>query len=236
MAFWSKKNAAGGVTETVAPPPLKKDNWSAPPVASPPPAAPLTLEKPSVLSSRATKPASDPSVWPDDETKAAPAPTEQIGLPQADIEKRAAASQRLLLSFGQIVSVLARSPQFRTLPLSEIEGLVGPAIMAGQFLVAEALSNGAVAPVAVALWANVSDEVDRRLSENLEQAIRIEPKDWRSGDIPWLILLAGDRRAITPLLKQFQDGPLKGRAPKMRIKAQDGKTIVTTFTATAPQG
>ena len=154
---------------------------------------------------------------------------------QSEIERMVAASQRVFLSFGQIMSVLARSPQFRTMPLGEIEGLVGPAISSGQILIAEALVNGTVSPAAVALWASVSPEVDQRLSQNLDQPFRIEAKDWRSGDIPWIILLEGDGRAINGLLKQFQDGHLKGGAPKMRVKSPDGKIGVSTLTAAAAE-
>jgi hemolysin-activating ACP:hemolysin acyltransferase len=104
--------------------------------------------------------------------------------------------------------------------------------MAGQFLVAEAQSKtqGFLTPVAAALWAKVSKEVDQRLSQNLDAPPQLSPQDWNSGDIGWLIVLAGNVQALAPLLKQLQETTFKGRPVKMRAKAkEDGKTVVTTL-------
>lgn len=174
---------------------------------------------------------------------AAAAPAEPP-LDAEEAKKRAAVSKHLLLSFGEIVSVLMRSPQFRGMPLQEVEALVVPAVMSGQFLVAEAQSKskGFVTPVAIALWATVSPEVDVRLGQDLEKPFRLAPNEWRSGDIAWLITIAGDGRIISPMLKQLQETTLKGKPLKMRVKGKDGKVTVGTFapsaaeaaTATAP--
>ena len=124
-----------------------------------------------------------------------------------------------------------RSPQFRGMPLQEVEALVVPAVMSGQFLVAEAQSKskGFVTPVAIALWATVSAEIDQRLAQDLEKPFRLAPTEWRSGDIAWLITIAGDGRIISPMLKQLQESTLKGKPLKMRVKGKDGKVTVGTF-------
>ncbi len=147
-------------------------------------------------------------------------------------QKQNAASARLLFRLGEVMSVLMRAPQFRALPLSEVQSLVVPPLALGQFLIAEAQSKskGYVTPVATALWAKVSNEVDRKLSEELDQPIRLAPDDWKSGDNAWLIVLAGNAQAIGPLLKKFQETSLKGQPLKMRAKGKDGKTVVRTFT------
>ena len=147
-------------------------------------------------------------------------------------QKQNAASARLLFRLGEVMSVLMRAPQFRALPLSEVQSLVVPPLSLGQFLIAEARSKsqGYVTPVATALWAKVSNEVDRKLSEELDQPIRLAPDDWKSGDNAWLIVLAGNAQAIGPLLKKFQETSLKGQPLKMRAKGKDGKTVVRTFT------
>jgi hemolysin-activating ACP:hemolysin acyltransferase len=158
-------------------------------------------------------------------------------LSTAEVQKRVGASKQQLMAFGEIVSVLMRSPQFRTLPLGEVETLVVPAVVTGQFLVAEAQSkaNGFVVPVATALWASVSEEVDRQLSQNLDQPFRLAANEWKSGEIAWLVALAGDARVINPMLKQLQDTTLQGRPLKMRAKGKDGKEIVGTFALAAGQ-
>jgi cytolysin-activating lysine-acyltransferase len=129
--------------------------------------------------------------------------------------------------------VLMRAPQYRAAPLAEIQALVLPPLMSGQYLVAEARSKtrGFISPVAVALWAKVSKEVDKRLSEGLDKPIKLAPNEWKSGDIAWLIVLAGNPQAIAPVLKKFQETTLKGQPLKMRSRTKDGKTVVSTFQA-----
>jgi len=97
--------------------------------------------------------------------------------------------------------------------------------------VAEARSKtrGFISPVAVALWAKVSKEVDKRLTESLDKPIKLAPDEWKSGDIAWLIVLAGNPQAIAPVLKKFQETTLKGQPLKMRSRTKDGKTVVSTF-------
>ena len=218
MALWSrKKDGSDG-----PPPPVGAESGGAPAMMAaapvPAPAAPVAAPV------------------------AAAAPTGEPPLDAEEAKKRAAVSKHLLLSFGEIVSVLMRSPQFRGMPLQEVEALVVPAVMSGQFLVAEAQSKskGFVTPVAIALWASVSAEVDQRLGQDLEKPFRLAPNEWRSGDISWLITIAGDGRIISPMLKQLQETTLKGKPLKMRVKGKDGKVTVGTFapnaaeTATAP--
>ena len=155
----------------------------------------------------------------------------------AEAQARADASRRSILAFGQIVSVLMRTQPFNSLPLLAIEPLIAPAVLTGQFMVAEAQSNanGVVAPVAAVLWASVSPEIDRRLSENLDKPVQLAPVEWKSGTIPWLVLAAGDQRLVNSMLAQLQEKGLGGRPLKMRVKGQDGKEAVGTLTASARQ-
>ena len=151
----------------------------------------------------------------------------------ADMQQREAASARLLFRLGEVVSVLMRAPQFRAMPLGDVQALVLPPLRSGQFLVAEARSKsqGFMGPVAIALWAKVSEEVDQRLSQSLDKPIKLAPDEWKSGEIAWLIVLAGNAQAIAPILKKFQETTLNGQPLKMRSKAKDGKTVVSTFRA-----
>ncbi len=154
-----------------------------------------------------------------------------------EVQKRREVSRRLLMRFGEVVSVLMRAPQFRDLPLKHLQDLVVPPLTSGQFLVAEAQSKaqGFLTPVAAALWARVSKDVDQRLSQNLDKPLQLSPKEWNSGDIGWLIVLAGNLQALAPLLKQLQETTFRGQPVKMRSKSKDGKTVITTLTG-APKG
>ncbi|MGH6690300.1 MAG: toxin-activating lysine-acyltransferase [Gammaproteobacteria bacterium] len=141
-------------------------------------------------------------------------------------------------TFAQVVAVLMRDPNFRKLRLADLEWLVIPPIMAGQFRLAHAMRPTAASkadktprasvstPVAVALWARVSSEIDKGLSENLDKQVRLQPNQWASGDKVWLMAAGGDRRALPHFLKQLADDVLKGEHVKMRLRGPDGKVTV----------
>jgi hemolysin-activating ACP:hemolysin acyltransferase len=140
-----------------------------------------------------------------------------------------------LLSLGEIVSLMLRSSHFRSLPLGAIASLIGPAFSGGQYVIARAKNEaGAQVPVAACLWASVSADVDRRLSENLDKPMQLAAAEWKSGDIPWVVAALGDRRAVEPMLRQLQKVTLKGRPLKLRLRGQDGQSAVRALTAEAP--
>ena len=59
-------------------------------------------------------------------------------------------AKHIAASFGQIVTLLMRSPADKAITLQDLEWMVVPAIMTGQFAVADAQSKetGVVMPVA----------------------------------------------------------------------------------------
>jgi hemolysin-activating ACP:hemolysin acyltransferase len=202
-----------------------KDSKSKKAEAQKAPAEPAKAPPEPPKAKAAEKPTAKPAV-------AAPPVAE---LSSADMQKRREVSARLLMRFGEVVSVMMRAQQFRDLPLKQLQEVVVPPLMLGQFLVAEAQSKaqGFVTPVAAALWARVSKEVDQRLSQNLEAPVQLAPKDWNSGDIGWLIVLVGNVQALAPLLKQLQETTFKGHPVKMRSRGKDGKRVVTTLSGEA---
>ena len=183
-----------------------------------------------------------PQMSPQPVLPPAPAGVPQTGAAQAlaasaeDLQKAAAFSHQLMMSFGKIVSVVMRSPDFARMPLADLEGTVLPAVLSGQFVIAETQSKtqGFVAPVAVVLWTTVSDEIDNRLSAEIDKPIKLTPQEWRSGTNPWILLLAGDRGAVNPMLQQLQAKVLNGRPMKMRTRDKDGTPSVFIYSAAAP--
>jgi cytolysin-activating lysine-acyltransferase len=137
-------------------------------------------------------------------------------------------------SFAQVVAVLMRDARFRNFRIADLEWLVLPPVMAGQFALGHAgrppepgkAQQGVAVPVALALWARVSPEVDKALSENLDKQVRLRPDQWTSGDIVWLMALAGDPRAVPPFLKQLTEREFKGRQVKVRLRGPDGKVTI----------
>ena len=134
------------------------------------------------------------------------------------------------LVLGQIVSLLMRSPQHKHCSLADLEWLVLPAVLSGQFRIVQAqpAQGTAPAPVGVALWAMVSAEVDKKLSD-LSIPARLRPDEWRSGDIPWLMELVCDTRVQQPLLKALAENVFKDHAFKMRVRGAGGKIQICTL-------
>jgi len=171
---------------------------------------------PSAAPARA--PASPPTA-----TEARPAPNGSAeGPPVDEARRRQIISRRFSLALGEIVAVLMRSKAHRQLSLAAVEQTVVPAVLTGQFSLAQARSkeNGFTAPVAVALWASVSPEVDKRLSATTDPAVRLAPNEWKSGDILWLVEAVGDGRVVNALVKQLQSTVWKDRSVKMRVREE----------------
>src|SRR5262245_24876259 len=80
-------------------------------------------------------------------------------------QRVAVSAIRQSVAFAQIVSVLMRSPRYRHYTLGDLEWLVVPALKTGQWRVvgAQSKQNRVSFPVAVALWARRSREVDKKL-------------------------------------------------------------------------
>lgn len=130
---------------------------------------------------------------------------------------------RFAVTFTRIISILMRSPHYRQYTIADLEWLVAPAILTGQSAVMEARVNGKQMPVAVAMWASVSEDVDQRLSSNLSTPLKLQPDEWRSGDILWLVDAVGDRTAVARLLKDVQASVFKQRQAKMRMIGPDSR-------------
>jgi len=166
------------------------------------------------------------------------------------VRPREARQARFARSFAQVVAVLMRDPNFRTMPLADLEWLVLPAVMSGQFRVAEAPASlgpgkgpdkaadkapdktrtgGVLVPVAVALWARVSGEIDKALAGSLDRPVRLKPHQWASGEHVWLVAVAGDRRAVPNLIDRLAGGELKGQRIKMRLRGAGNTVVVKTL-------
>jgi len=100
--------------------------------------------------------------------------------------------------------------------LADLEWLIVPPIMLGQFATMDANTNGRSTPVAAAFWASVSEDVDRKLLEINTIPIRLRPDEWRSGDIVWLIDIVGDNRVLPTFVRDLQNVVFMGRHVKMK--------------------
>jgi hemolysin-activating ACP:hemolysin acyltransferase len=87
-------------------------------------------------------------------------------------------------------------------------------------------TENTIVPVAVALWACVSDKIDKTLSDPLVSQPKLQLADWSSGDCLWLMSVAGDPRALPTFLEQLAAKQFKGRRAKVRARGPDGKVSI----------
>ena len=153
-----------------------------------------------------------------------------------EAQRRAVIVVRQSVAFAQMVTMLMRSGRHRQLAISDLEWLIVPPLMLGQFAVAEAKAqaDGPSTPVAMVLWATVSPEVDQRLSADLANPIRLRPEEWRCGETLWLIDAVGEPRVLAGLLKQITETAFAGRILKVRQSGADGKVVVAALGGAAP--
>lgn len=171
-------------------------------------------------------------------THAAPA---AASAPQGELspearQNAAAVSKAVMTTFGQIATVLMRTPEYKGYTLGDLEWLAVPAVMTGQFSLAEAQSKatGMMAPVGLVLWANVTPEIDRRIRENPAAPIRLKQEEWKSGDILWVVDAIGDPKILQAMLEQTAAREWKGRAANIRMRTQDGSMRVGQLTQRPP--
>lgn len=148
-------------------------------------------------------------------------------------------------SFADIVAVLMRDPEFRQRPIADLEWLVIPPVLSGQFRLGHTVARppaakaaygvpgktdgGVLVPAAVALWASVSPAIDKRLSENLDQPLQLKPTEWATGDQLWLLAVAGARRGLPAFVRQLEKDAFIGRSVKLRTTDAAGKAVVKTL-------
>jgi hemolysin-activating ACP:hemolysin acyltransferase len=150
------------------------------------------------------------------------------GAPLAENARRQAAALRNSLAFTQIVGVLMRSQHYKHYTLADLEWLVVPPMLAGQYRIGEVKQKQGDAgiPVAVVMWASVSPDVDKRLMDAGTAPIRLRPDEWKSGDILWLVHAVGEPRFVQQVLKPLIETTFNGRAVKVRGRGQDGQPTV----------
>jgi hemolysin-activating ACP:hemolysin acyltransferase len=162
--------------------------------------------------------------------------TENGGLNLDSAQQRAIVAKSRFAALGEIVAVLMDAPGFKTMPLSDVQKLVMPAILAGQYRVGQTSPDrtGVPVPVAVVLWASVSEELDRRLSQSQDFALK--SNEWKSGGIPWLVAAAGDQRVLAQMLDHIQTTVLEGKKLKMRAKDSTGKISIGSLAKQVESG
>lgn len=88
---------------------------------------------------------------------------------------------RLAALIGQVVLLMANSPEHRYLHMQDIDWAVLPPLLLDQFRL---YRDAEEKPVAFVAWAYLSAEVEERL---VAGANRLSPQEWRCGDRLWVV-------------------------------------------------
>jgi len=85
------------------------------------------------------------------------------------------------------------------------------------------------------VWAFVSKDVDKRLRANFDKPfIELSAKEWRSGDIPWIVAAGGLPDALRATLGHMAQNVFPGR-PANIVVIEDGKALVRQLVPPAAQ-
>jgi hemolysin-activating ACP:hemolysin acyltransferase len=145
--------------------------------------------------------------------------------PSPEATQRMAALRRLSGHLGDLVALLLQAPQFRAMPLAELETLVLPGLASRQYLVLEAedAATGMRGAIAAALWARVSEPVEAHIIEGAlaGRPSRLSAADWTSGDRCWLVAAVGAEQAVAVLMGKLKEGPFA--ATELRLGAGRGE-------------
>ena len=145
--------------------------------------------------------------------------------------RRMSAARDASATFGEIVMLLMRTPEYRGMPLRDLEALVMPPLVNSQISVATAQSNGSgvTTPVGAILWATVSAEVAKRLASEAGKSIPLAPAEWKSGDIVWVVATAGEGRVLSEMLKQLSKREWGGKEVRVVVRPKGGEPTVATL-------
>jgi cytolysin-activating lysine-acyltransferase len=159
----------------------------------------------------------------------------------ASVEARNSRQRNMTDGLASIVAIMMRDRRFRDVRMADLEWLVLPPIMAGQWKLAQGTmtpgkgtdpkEGGRAFPVAAALWASVSAEVDARLTKDLDKPMMLKPAEWTSGDIIWLIAVPGQPAYVKELLQHLHTTTFKGKQVKIRTADRAGKPTTRTLDA-----
>ena len=151
------------------------------------------------------------------ETEIAAAPAEGpagAGAQQLDpelVKKIAAVRSQVRESFGKIVMAMMMLPRYRRQTLDDLQHLVLEPLMRDRIAIAypgEA-EQGQLSDIAgLAIWANVSEEVDAAIREQIKAGVfplRLKAEEWTSGPINWLLdVIAPDQRTTARVIANFR--------------------------------
>jgi cytolysin-activating lysine-acyltransferase len=125
-------------------------------------------------------------------------------------------------ALGEIAWLMTQSATHKYLFLADLEWLVMPAMLAGQFRI---FRNGEQ-PMGLALWAFIDAETEARFGP---AGGRLRPDEWAKGDRCWLVEVIAPFGGTEAMLEDLAKGVLVGKEAKMHRGGLNGSLIVANL-------
>ena len=137
--------------------------------------------------------------------------------------------------FGSMVTILMQSPEYFAMPLKDLKDRFVPPLQLNQYRLAEAQNQetGETAPIALILWAAVSNDLHETFSKKPAYPIILKNQEWRSGENYWIVDAVGPKKFLTPLLSAIRENELRDKNVYYRAMAENGP-IIKSFEANVP--
>jgi hemolysin-activating ACP:hemolysin acyltransferase len=150
---------------------------------------------------------------------AGPQAGEQPQLDPQMVERIMALRSRMHAVFAQVTMAMMSTPRYRHHTLAELQHLVLEPMIRDRIAVAtppHKEGEPEPLPAGIAIWAKVSEEVDKKIREQIKAGafpVRLKAEEWDSGDIAWLLdVIAPTKEQATAVVKNFgqvvKDGKL----------------------------
>ncbi|WP_088348185.1 MULTISPECIES: toxin-activating lysine-acyltransferase [Rhodomicrobium] len=134
-------------------------------------------------------------------------------------------------AFGDMVTILMRAPKHKALSLDALRVFVLPALLHDQYMIARARrqQNGGTFAAGLAMWASVSDAIDKRLRANPQQPLRLTYEEWKSGPHLWLVDLVAPAALAGSILHDLDAKVGKGQpiTAQIAVPGGGGATLTT---------
>jgi hemolysin-activating ACP:hemolysin acyltransferase len=145
-----------------------------------------------------------------------PVATAEAAAPARSQAPRPVRANPVSTAFGDMVALLTKSPAHKHFSLADLEWLLLPPVALNQFALADRkLLNGQTVLTGFVLWARVAPGVDARLSQTQRYPVRLQPNEWQSGDIFWIIDAVGNPQVVRNIMTQLANNAFNGKEFKM---------------------
>ena len=132
-------------------------------------------------------------------------------------------------ALGEMTWLMTQSPRFRDYKLSDLEWMIMPALLVGQFKI---FYNDQQVPIAFATWASVSESVEEKIKQQAktQDHVKLMPADWQSGEHLWLMEMVvphadGENHLAEKLLMGIKASLFKDRPFRFARAAEWGRTV-----------